>query len=179
LGIESGDTIHLVAHTENCLDVEGSAVQARWSDRGVLQKFRIEKNGEGAIFSGDTVFLKAHTGKYVDVLPWYIWWLGSAVAARYDGRGSWQALTIEKKSGSGSILPDDTVVFRAHTGNMIDVQSSFDWWPFTSTQARARWFDYGTWQSFRIEQSGLRRLSEGKAEAASVWSLLGSAEVLV
>ena len=38
--------------------------------------------------SGDTIYLKAHTVKHIDVE-------GTAVQARWDSQGNWQALTIE------------------------------------------------------------------------------------
>ena len=42
-----------------------------------------------AVASGDTIYLKTHTGKHIDVE-------GTAVQARWNDQGDWQALTIEK-----------------------------------------------------------------------------------
>merc|ERR1712072_1281876 len=85
----SGASIHLVAHTGKRLEVEGDAVQARWSDAGAWQTFTIENYGGRAIFSGDSVFMKAHTGKMLHVQ-------GTDVLASWSDYGAWQKFTIEK-----------------------------------------------------------------------------------
>ena len=51
--------------------------------------------------SGDTVYLKAHTGKHIDVQ-------GTAVKARWNGQGGWQALTMEK-AGGGAVYDGDII----------------------------------------------------------------------
>merc|ERR1712072_1596001 len=87
----SGSAIHLLAHTGKRIDVEGVAVQSRWSEKGAWQQLRIQKkDGSGAIFPGDNIFLQAHTGKFIDVQE-------HAVQARFSDQGDWQTLTIEKK----------------------------------------------------------------------------------
>merc|ERR1712232_435951 len=50
---------------------------------------------------------------------------------------------IEKKSGSGTVLPDDIVCLRAHTGNHLDIEGEV---------VRARWDDCGDLQTLRIER---------------------------
>lgn len=90
------------------------------------------------------MFLKAHTGALVDVQ-------GAAVQARWKDYGDWQKLLIEKKYGSGAVMPGDTILLRAHTGKMIEVEGE---------AVQARWSDLGNWQSLVIEKSSLRRLSQ-------------------
>jgi hypothetical protein len=132
----SGDGIHLAAHTGMRIDVDGQAVQARFSEAGEWQKLVIENFGGRAIFSGDTVFLKAHAGVFVDVE-------GVAVQARWNDRGGWQRLVIEKKHGSGAVMPGDTIFLRSHTGNFIDVQGE---------RVQARWSERGDWQALVIQK---------------------------
>lgn len=80
----------LAAHTGSFVDVEGDSVSARWRERGGWQALVIEKASGGAIYPGDTIFLRAHTGNYVDVE-------GNSVRARWRDRGAWQSLTIQQK----------------------------------------------------------------------------------
>merc|ERR1711998_632095 len=93
----SGDSIHLLAHTGNRIEVEGTSVQARWSEAGLWQTFTIQNYGGRAIFSGDAVFLQAHTGMMVDVQD-------TDVQARWQDWGDWQRFFIQKKTGSGAIM---------------------------------------------------------------------------
>jgi len=90
--IHSGDTIFLRTRSGNGnhIDVEGSAVQSRWVSRGTWQAVVIEKASGGAISSGDTVYLKTHTGTHIDVT-------GDVVQARWNEKGDWQAMVIEKR----------------------------------------------------------------------------------
>jgi len=137
--IQSGDTVFLrvQAGTGNHLDVEGSAVQARWKARGHWQAIIMEKKAGGPITSGDTVYLKTHTGAHIDVQ-------GETVQARWEDQGDWQAMKIQKRSGgSGAILLSDTVCFEAHTGKHLD---------FGDSIARARWNDCGDWQAMLIQK---------------------------
>lgn len=95
-------------------------------------------------FSGDTVFLRAHTGAHIDVED-------VVVQARWDDWGDWQKLFIERKDGSGAVMPGDTIFLRTHTGKMIEVEGD---------NVQARWDDKGRWQSLVIERSASRRLQE-------------------
>merc|ERR1711939_54057 len=139
-----GQAIHLLAHTGNRIEVEGTAVQARWAETGVWQTFTIESYGGRAIFSGDAVFLKAHTGTMVDVQ-------GSAVQALWNDKGGWQQLHIYKKDGSGAVMCGDAIFLQAHTGNLIEVEG---------TAVQARWREKGDWQTLVIETVAKRRLSD-------------------
>lgn len=102
----------------------------------------IENEGGRAIFSGDRVFLKAHTGKHLDVE-------GEAVRARWNDHGVQQGLVIEKAEG-GVLFPGDTVFLKAHTGKHIDVEGN---------AVRSRWTDQGEWQSLMIEMRTSRLLT--------------------
>merc|ERR1719491_1818701 len=89
------------------------------------------------LFSGDQVFLTAHTGKQLEVED-------TIVQARWFDRGSWQTFTIENE-GRGAILSGDVVFLTAHTGNLVDVQGE---------SVQARWRDYGNWQQIVVEKIG-------------------------
>jgi len=92
----------------------------------------------GAVHVGDTVWLRAHTGKRVTVQ-------GFDMHAKWGDRGSWQALTIEKKSpyDDVAIQSGDSIYLRAHTGKRVTVQG---------TTVHARWNHMGSWQRFIIEK---------------------------
>jgi len=115
-GIQSGDIVFLTVRSGagNHVDVQGSAVQARWKSRGSWQALIIQKTSGGVVNSGDTVYMKTHTGAFIDVQ-------GEAVQARWPDQGVWQSMRIQKKSGgAGAILPNDLVCFEAHTGKQLD-----------------------------------------------------------
>lgn len=88
--------------------------------------------------SGDMVFLKAHTGKYLGVED-------EAVDARWNRRGVWQGFAIEKKDPALPIHSGDIVYLKAHTGKFVDIEGG---------AVRARYADDGAWQAFRIEKDG-------------------------
>lgn len=90
------------------------------------------------IQSGDSIFLKTRSGngKHLDIE-------GSTVQARWESRGNWQQLLIEK-DGGGSIQAGDTVFLKAHTGAHIDV---------TGVDVQARWNEKGAWQALRIQKT--------------------------
>ena len=96
------------------------------------------------IISGDTIYLKAHTGKNIDVE-------GTSVQARWENQGGWQALVIEKAT-SGIISSGDTVYLKAHTGENLDVEG---------TTVQARWEDKGGWQALVIEKATSGIISSG------------------
>merc|ERR1711881_830675 len=121
------------------------AVQSRWVSRGNWQAIRIEKEMDGSVNSGDVVFLRTHTGAYIDVS-------GESVQARWDDRGEWQKLIIEKRGGAGPILPNDLVCFRAHTGKHVHAQDAV---------LRAVWNDCGDWQSMQIEREVVNAVFSG------------------
>jgi len=161
--VVSGDSIQLSAHTGKKLDVEGTAVQARWGETGLWQTFSIESFGGGAIFSGDAVFLKAHTGKLVDVQD-------VEVQARWEDRGTWQTLHIEKKEGSGAVMPGDTIFLRAHTNKMVEVDG---------VAVQARWGETGLWQSLVIQKAAPRRLSKSATDDAAALGAFAGVAVMV
>merc|ERR1712227_732091 len=113
--------------------------------------FIIQNYGGRAIFSGDSVFLQAHTGMMVDVQD-------TQVRARWHDWGDWQRLLIYKKEGSGAIMPRDKVVLQAHTSTMLDVQGE---------AVAARWHDAGDWQTFTLEERAEDRSDRRLSEVAS------------
>lgn len=136
--VRPGNTIYLQAHNRRRIDVEHDKVQARWTEKNSCQALTIEKsplvldNGDETMFrSGDLVFVKAHTGNYLDVD-------GDAVSARWEDQNhgmKWQGLVIVKHD-SGPLMVGDTVYLQSHGGTYIDVQDS---------AVRARWEDEGDW----------------------------------
>ncbi|CAK0843125.1 unnamed protein product, partial [Prorocentrum cordatum] len=69
--------------------------------------------GDGSVQSGDVIFLKTHTGYYVDAQ-------GGKVRARQKKQGEWQRMTITKEGG-GTIWSEDTVFLRTNTGKNLNV----------------------------------------------------------
>merc|ERR1719491_810675 len=67
------------------------------------------------ILDGDSVFLRAHTGKRLTVQ-------GDRVHAEWEHRGAWQTLVVEREDGVGPVWPGDRIFLRAHTGKRISVQ---------------------------------------------------------
>lgn len=123
----------------------------------------MENYGGRAIYSGDTVFLKAHTGNFVDVE-------GIEVQARWQDRGEWQRFYIERKDGSGAVLPGDTIFLRANTQKVVEVDGD---------KVQCRWDDLGMWQSLVIEKSTSRRLAETPVDESTIGALLGVAVVIL
>ena len=121
---------------------------ARWDDTGDWQQLVIEKSPlvvEGitdpSLFHpGDLMFLKAHTGRYLDVQD-----EGSPVQARWQDLGVWQGLELAKKD-SDPLRVGDIVFLKSHTGMYIDVHNH---------QVQARWADEGDWQALTISRSWL------------------------
>jgi len=115
---------------------------------------------------GDTVFLRAHTGRNLEVEH-------EQVMARWDDAGDWQEFTIEKsplviddtdttifqsgdqnhgmrwqglvlvKHANGALVSGDTVFLQSNAGTYIDVEGD---------ETRARWEDEGDWQALVLEK---------------------------
>lgn len=146
--LKPGDTICLRAHTGRYLAVFGDEVRAiscscdEPAQRLILERSPlVVESHDGSTFqSGDMVFLKAHTGKYIDVQD-----SGRPVMARWDDLGTWQGLVITKPMGlrTGPIRSGDTIFLQAHTDTFVDVQDD---------AVRARWPDEGDWQMLVIER---------------------------
>ncbi|CAK0798478.1 unnamed protein product, partial [Prorocentrum cordatum] len=87
--IQSDDTVFLKANTQAYLDVAGSVVSARWTNTRDSQEFVIQGGGEdGAIRSGDRVYLVAHTGNCLEAKD-------MDVFAKSPEQGEAQAFAIE------------------------------------------------------------------------------------
>lgn len=85
--------------------------------------------------SGDMVFLRAHTGSYIDVE-------GDAVRARWSMRGDFQRITIEK-DGGGTIRSGDTIFLTALTEAHLEVEGN---------AVLARWSGVRQWQKFIVQK---------------------------
>jgi len=143
--VRPGDVVYFRAHTGRHLEVEREQMRARWDDHGDWQAFAMEKSplviddsDANTFHSGDMVFLRAHTGSFVDVD-------GQDVQARWADQNhgmKWQGLVVVKH-GSGAIVPGDTVFLRTDSGTYLDVQGE---------EVRARWEDEGEWQALVVEK---------------------------
>merc|ERR1712185_830796 len=109
----SGDSVHLLAHTGNYIEVDGEFVGARWPETGAWQTFTIENYGGRVISSGDFVFLRAHTGSLLHVQD-------TAVLAKWSDYGEWQRFVLEKRDGDGPVMPGDAIFLRAHTWKYVE-----------------------------------------------------------
>mmetsp|Transcript_9427 Transcript_9427/g.25597 ORF Transcript_9427/g.25597 Transcript_9427/m.25597 type:complete len:549 (-) Transcript_9427:187-1833(-) len=148
--IQSGDTVLFqVARSGHRLTAqEDGTVHAKWDHDGTWQRFVIEKEvGSGDIQSGDAVFLTAWTGKLLTVGDYKSGELDrTALHAKWDHKGDWQKLTIEKKGEAGSIMAGDEIFLQAWTGARLDADT-----PDSAGTAQARWDHQGDWQKFIIE----------------------------
>merc|ERR1712051_486459 len=119
---------------------------AKWNNRLAWEAFVIEKQSteKAAILSGDAIFLRAHTGKRVTVGDFDEAgrFEAAVVHAKWNHKGSWQRMIIEKKGTAGPIHANDTIYLKAHTGNRIAVEG---------TQVQAKWNDMGSWQALVLE----------------------------
>mmetsp|Transcript_36530 Transcript_36530/g.66235 ORF Transcript_36530/g.66235 Transcript_36530/m.66235 type:complete len:201 (+) Transcript_36530:83-685(+) len=92
--IHPGDRVYITSYSGMRVEVNGEEVRAVSPMRGPRQEFVIERMGGGTspIVVGDTIFLKAHTGKHLDVV-------GTEVSARFVNEGfGFHALKVEKPS---------------------------------------------------------------------------------
>ena len=86
---------------------------------------------------GDLIFLKAHTGCYLEVQE-----EGSPVQARWEDLGVWQGLELAKKD-TDPLRVGDILFLKSHTGLYVDVQGD---------GVQARWADEGDWQALTISR---------------------------
>jgi len=95
------------------------------SFRDPLEKVFDTPPSEPRIRMGDTVYLRAFNGRYIDVE-------GTQVRARYDDRGRWQQFVVcpYGNSESCTLLNGDIVCLMAHTGRFLGV---------TGRRVTARW----------------------------------------
>ena len=141
--VRPGDEIFLRTHTVCYIDVEHERAYARWEDAGEWQKLVIEKSPlvveetDPTLFHpGDLLFLRAHTGRYLDVED------EGPVQARWEDLGLWQGLELAKKD-LDPLRVGDLLFLKSHTGMYIDVQGN---------GVQARWADEGDWQALRISR---------------------------
>ncbi|CAK9023111.1 SAP domain-containing protein [Durusdinium trenchii] len=142
--IRPGDRVFLRAHTGRYIEVERDRACARWDDCGGWQELVIEKSPlviedtDPTLFHpGDLIFLKAHTGCYLEVQG-----EGSPVQARWEDLGVWQGLELAKKD-TDPLRVGDILFLKSHTGLYVDVQGD---------GVQARWADEGDWQALTISR---------------------------
>lgn len=147
--IRPGDTVYFRAHHGRHMEVEheGADVLARWEDHGDWQAFVLEKSplviekSDPTIFqSGDVVFLRAHTGCYVDVEEM---WVRARWDDKNDGIREHGLIIWKRDHAPGAIMAGDTVFLQASSELYVDVEHE---------QALARWVDEGDWQALTIEK---------------------------
>lgn len=163
--VVAGASIRLLAHTGKHIDVEGFSAAARWNDHGdwqtlVIDSYGSQPNNARPLYSGDAVYLRSHRGRLLGVQ-------GVAVVAgcptwrqctQWHASGEFQKFVIERQEGDGAIMPSDVIFLRAYTGRMLDVEGD---------SVRCRWFDYGRWQTLKIEMAEPRRLIETSGDVSS------------
>merc|ERR1711865_1026999 len=92
--IFDGDTVYLTAHTGRRLSVRGDAVKFSAQRFGVEEALILQRFPPGSphepLRAGETVFLKADTGKYIEVDP------GGKCRARFDTPTGYNAFVVEK-----------------------------------------------------------------------------------
>jgi ribosomal protein S28E/S33 len=95
----------------------------------------VEQAGE-SLKSGDTIFLRAHTGRFITVE-------GQSIHAKWDNRLSWEAFVVERYAGAGPVHSGDALFLRAHTGNRVAVEGE---------TVHAQWDNQGSWEQLVIEK---------------------------
>lgn len=149
----SGDAVFLRSHTlGRFLDVQGESVFAEWRERAPLQKLTIEgesvgAKGEsvGAISSGDQVYLRALSGRYLEVSE------NGVVSATGQVRGARSALTVHKKdamSTQAQIFVGDVIHFVA---NLSQGQKQLGVDHAIHGGVHARWADQKGDEDFVVE----------------------------
>lgn len=92
--------------------------------------------GDQQVWSGDTIYLRAKSGKYLEAED-------VEVRARFDQPGAWQGFVIESRFGDGPIRHRDTVFLHTHLGSAVDAHDG---------RVRARWDAHGLWQELEVER---------------------------
>jgi len=140
--IQSGDTLYLKGWIGKYITFEKSGSCSVHDNRGSWEAVTMEKDANGTLQSGDSVFFKVnHLGNYITVE-------GGALHAQWaDQRSTWQTFFVEKVQGFGSQEDDkircgDSVFLKAHTGMHVTMQENI---------VHALWDQSGTWQTFVLE----------------------------
>ena len=107
----------------------------RTTPSGYIEETEISGPKGKPIIAGDTIYLLARTGKYLEY-PEH----REDPRARAVIKGRRQALEIQKRGG-GAIQSGDTISLKCHLGVYLD---------FQGTAVRARQRDIGDWQQIRI-----------------------------
>jgi uncharacterized protein YkwD len=103
--------------------------------------------GSGDIQSGDDVFLTAWTGMRVTVGDFESGSLKrTAVHAKWNHKGGWQKLTVEKSGAAGPLVAGDEIFLQAWTGARIDADT-----PDSEGVVQARWDHKGDWQRLVVQ----------------------------
>lgn len=153
--ILAGDTVFFKTHLETFIDVEGSGVRARFSEKGTWQGLKVEKPAGGsAIRAGDVICLQAHTGNYIDVEDRAMHQPEGLVQARWQECGAWQKLVVQKDVPSAVPLGAE-VFLKTHSGTHLDVGDG--------DHLQARWAHHGDWQKFVLETHAGHSIYPGDA----------------
>lgn len=123
--------VFLAPSTGKRLGLHGSDILARWdymtparalflaNDENLgpwMHAFTIEGGDGRALYSGDSVALRAYTGNLVDAGQ-----DGSQLQARWPKPGGWQTFILQRKLGAGPVRPGDAVFLQAYNGNRVAV----------------------------------------------------------
>jgi len=134
--IRKDDQNFLRAYTTMHIGVEGTAVQARRDEFDSQRRFIIERidppippppssntdpHGPDAIVAGETIYIRAHTGKFLEV------WKGVGPSIRCDWdkkKGEFQEFRLDK-TGGGVIRTGDTVYLKSKYNYHVTVDGEY------------------------------------------------------
>jgi len=133
--LRKNDQIFLRTYTTKHIDVEGSKVRARRDEFDSQRRFIIERIdppippppssntdplGPDAIVAGETIFLRAHTNKFLEV------WngVGPSIRCDWDKKGEMQEFRFDK-TGGGAISHGDTVYLKSQNNYHVTVDREY------------------------------------------------------
>jgi uncharacterized Zn ribbon protein len=135
----------------------GSSVVATAASAQAWETFSLVDVNGGDLNSGDSVYVKAGNGQYLQALNGG----GSTLNAGSNNTLAWETFKVVKQSGSGPIKTGDVVGLQASTGSWVSAENGGGGNMFAYGGA------LGSWESFAI---GIG------APAASDWRLVWSDE---
>lgn len=83
------------------------------------ETFSLEDVNGGSLVSGDSVYIRAGNGQYLQALNGG----GSSLNAGSNNTQAWETFKLVKKSGSGNIVNGDVVGLQASTGSWVSAQN--------------------------------------------------------
>merc|ERR1712032_728132 len=147
--VRMGDTIFLRTFHGKYIDVDGSAVNARWADKGKWQEITVcpppsecgdVREDSAAISNGDTLLLRAHNGNFVAVVE------DQVLCCPYASRPSHCFEFIACLVNDAALRVRGVVCIRSKwSSRVIDIDVDSD-------KVQARWDHMGDWQRLVVER---------------------------